>query len=318
MGLQAKSMVVDSLRKGSILIIMALVIAVSAILFPSFYKLTNLLNILNQSSYIGIVSVGQTFVVLGGGIDLSVASVMSCINVMLASLTLGKDALTPQVILLLLLVGAIIGFINGVTIVKRKVPAFVITLGMGVILNGLRLILTNGAPFGYIPPMVRFLGSGKIGVIPVAFMVFLLVVILSQIALRSMVFGRQLYAVGVNEKAAHSMGVNTDRVRIVSYVVCSVLAALSAIILSGYINTADNWSAKGLDLDSVAAVVIGGTMLEGGKGGVVYTMAGVLLIALVSNLIVYAGLAIEMQLVAKALIFIIAVAIYNSLSKRNA
>lgn len=299
-----------NLRKGSIFIILVLVVAVSGIIFPPFYKVDNLLNILNQSSYIGVVSVGQTFVILGGGIDLSVASVMSCVNVLLATLTLGKDALTVQAIVFLLAFGAVVGFVNGVIIVKRKVPAFVITLGMSVILNGLRLLYTNGAPFGYISPIVRFLGAGRIATIPVSFALFVIIVVIGHVLLRKMTFGRKLYAVGVNEKAAFSMGINTDRIRIMTYVICSMLAAASGIILSGYINTADNWSAKGMELDSIAAVVLGGTLLEGGRGGVTYTMAGVILIALVSNLIVFAGLAIEMQLIVKALIFIIAITIY--------
>jgi len=316
--LPTKATLKGSLRRNSILTILLVFLAGSAILFPSFYKLNNILNILCQSSYIGIVSLGQTFVVLGGGIDLSVASLMSCINVLLANLTLGKDAAVPWTIPVLLLVGAGIGLVNGFIIVKRRVPAFVVTLGVAVVLNGLRLILTNGAPFGYIPRSVRFLGSGKLGIIPVAFLVFLLVMVVSHVVLKKAIFGRHLYAVGVNEKASHSMGIRTDGVRIASYVICSVMAALSAVILSGYINTADNWSAKGMDLDSIAAVVLGGTMLEGGRGGVIYTMIGVLLIGLVTNVIVYAGLAIEIQLIAKALVFILAVALYHGLARTKA
>ena len=300
------------LKKGGIYLILLLLVGVSSIISPDFYHFKNIFNILEQSSFKGIVSLGQTLVILGGGIDLSVASVMSCVNVLLAAITLGRNEVTLQAILICLVFGSLIGLINGVIIVKRGVPAFIVTLGMMIILQGLRLIYTKGAPWGYIPSIIRFLGVGRImGSFPISFIIFLIIAVLSYIVLKKMIFGRQLYAVGVNERAAHSTGVNTDLIRIITYVVCGLLAAVSGIILSGYINTADNWAAKGYELDSIAAVVVGGTMLEGGTGGVSGTVAGIILIALVTNLMVFAGLGIEMQLIGKSLIIIASISLYR-------
>jgi ribose/xylose/arabinose/galactoside ABC-type transport system permease subunit len=298
-------------KKGGIYLILLILVGVSSIISPDFYHSKNIFNILEQSSFKGIVSLGQTLVILGGGIDLSVASVMSCVNVLLAAFTLGRNEVTLQAIFICLVFGSLVGLINGVIIVKKGVPPFIVTLGMMIILQGLRLIYTKGAPWGYIPSIIRFLGVGRImGSFPISFIIFLIIAGLSYIVLKNMIFGRQLYAVGVNERAAHSSGVNTDLIRIITYVVCGLLAAVSGIILSGYINTADNWAAQGYEFYSIAAVVVGGTMLEGGRGGVHGTVAGVILIALMTNLMVFAGLGIEMQLIGQSLILIAGISLY--------
>jgi len=299
------------LQKGGAYIALFLLVGVGAMISPAFYKPRNIFNMLEQGSSLGVVSIGQTFVILGGGIDLSVASVMACTNIIIASLTEGRDEIVLPVIFLCLFFGSLIGLINGVFIVKRRVPAFIMTLGMMIILQGARFVYTKGAPYGYIPSIVRFSGVGRIGpLLPCSLIIFVIIAVLSYVILTKITFGRRLYCSGANEKAAYVTGVNTDLIKIITYVVSGFLAVVGGIILSGYLGTADNWAGKGYELDSIAAVVVGGTTFEGGVGGVIGTIAGVLLITIMSNLLLLLGLKIETQLIGKSIIIIAAVALY--------
>jgi ribose transport system permease protein len=207
--------------------------------------------------------------------------------------------------------GAVFGLINGLLITKRKVAPFIATLGMAIVITGAQLVWTNGAPKGDMPDLIRFLGRGGVGPIPAALIVFTILSIVAAFVLRRTVFGRRVYAVGGNAEAARLSGTNTDRVIIGVYVISGVMAALGGIILGGFIGVSDNWVGKGLELDSIAAVVIGGTSLFGGRGGVSGTAAGVILLTILLNLVLLLGLPVEVQLVVKGLVIIGAVTVYT-------
>lgn len=297
-------------RRFGIFLALALLIIISAILSPGFLKSNNLLILSRQASMLGIVAVGQTFVILTGGIDLSVASVMAAVSVVTANMMEGQDTRVLPISLLCLAIALLVGLINGVMITKLKIAPFIMTLGMILIVQGGRFLYTGGAPKGSIPPAVRFWGRGLIGPIPTSVIVLTVISVIAFIVLRETTFGRQIYAVGGNAEVARLSGVNVDRVTTAAYVICSFLAGVAGLVLTGYIGHADNWLGRGYDLDSIAAVVVGGASLEGGRGSVVRTIAGVLIIAILFNIVLRLVLPEETQRIVKGVAILGAVALY--------
>jgi ribose/xylose/arabinose/galactoside ABC-type transport system permease subunit len=309
---QAVWRIQDFVRRFGIYLALLLLIVVSTILSPGFLKSKNLLVLSRQASMLGIVAVGQTFVILGGGIDLSVASVMAVVSVLTANLMEGQDSRVLPISLACLALATLIGLINGTMITKFKIAPFIMTLGMILIVQGARFVYTGGAPKGSIPPIIRFWGRGLIGPIPTSVIIFILVVVVAAIVLSKTTFGRQIYAVGGNAKVAHLSGVHVDRVVIATYAICSFLAGLAGLVLTGYIGLADNWLGRGYELDSIAAVVIGGASLQGGRGNIWGTVAGVLIIAILFNIVLRLTLPEETQRIIKGATILAAVAIYSA------
>lgn len=299
-----------SLKKYGIFIFLLGLILIASIISPVFLAPKNISDILQQSAALGMVSIGQTFVILVRGLDLSVASIMAGVAVIVAENTDGQDVLLLPVATICLLFGALVGLANGLLITKRQVPPFMATLGMMIILQGMRFIYTKGAPKGDFPPFLRSLGTGDILGIPISVIVLVIITILAIILLKNTVFGRQVYAVGGNIKTAHLSGFSTDRVIIACYVVSGFLAAVAGLFLAGWIGIADNWVGKGYELDSVAAVVMGGTSFAGGIGGVSGTTAGVLIMIALYNLLLLLQLPIQLRHIIKGTILIIAASFY--------
>ncbi|MBE0478180.1 ABC transporter permease [Candidatus Aerophobetes bacterium] len=297
-------------RYGSYVVLILLVI-VSGILQPIFFHPRNIFNLLLRASPLGIVAVGQLIVVLGGGIDLSVASLMATTNIIAAAGMLGRNELCLPVSLICLGVGALVGLTNGVLITKRGIPPFIMTLGMMILLQGIRFVWTRGAPRGTIPSLLRFIGTGRIWIIPTAVLVFGLVAGVGAIILYYTTYGRQLYATGGNRQAAKLSGINVDKVIIISYVICGFLAALAGLVLTGYLGLADNWAGKGYELESIAAVVVGGAYLMGGRGTIEGTIAGVLIMSILVNMVLLLNLDVELGMIVQGIVLIGAVAFYK-------
>jgi ribose transport system permease protein len=189
---------------------------------------------------------------------------------------------------------------------------------MVLVVNGVRFLYTKGMPKGSVPPLLQFWGRNEvIGGIPGALVVWVVVTILVWIVMRRTTFGRRLYAVGGNPQASHLSGVNVNGVIVAAYTLCSLLAGIGGLVLTGYAGQADNWMGRGYDLNAIAAVVIGGTVFEGGKGGVLGTVAGVLIIMVLFNLVLLMGLDEETQRIVKGLAILLAVALYARLRARR-
>lgn len=306
-----------SVKKYGIFIFLAGLILTASLISPVFLAPKNISDILQQTAALGMVSIGQTFVILVRGLDLSVASVMATVAVIVAYNTGGQDVLLFPVAMFCLLFGGLVGLANGLLITKRQVPPFMATLGMMIIIQGLRFIYTKGAAKGDFPPLLRYLGTGDILGVPISVIVLAVITVLAIIILTKTVFGRQVYAVGGNIRTAHLSGFNTDRVTISCYVISGVLAAVAGLFLAGWIGIADNWVGKGYELDSVAAVVMGGTSFEGGIGGVSGTIAGVLIMVTLYNLVLLLQLPVQIQFIVKGAILIIAAAFYTHKSQRK-
>jgi ribose transport system permease protein len=291
------------------LIGLAVALLAAALVTPEFYSGTNLVNVLRQAAILGIVAIGQTFVLLTGGIDLSVGGVMGMSMIIAAQISGGDDSSLPAAVLVALLMGVVVGCVNAFLIVSRYVPPFVATLATFILLEGARDAWTRGIPSGAIPDALQFLGQKNIAFIPVPAMILLLVGAAGIFALRRTTYGRSLYAVGSNSRAAYMSGIRVRLHKSSAYVICSVLAAVAGLVLSGYIGYVDRYLGQGFELDSIAASVVGGVSLAGGKGGVGGALAGVGLLAVLTNIVIFLNLGESAQLFVKGAVIIAAVAL---------
>ncbi|UCE53134.1 MAG: ABC transporter permease [Desulfobacterales bacterium] len=286
------------------------VLIIAAILSPQFFKLQNLFNILRQASALGLLAIGQTVVVIAGGIDVSVAAIMQLAGVTIAEITKAQDKLVFVAIVTVLFMGTAIGFGNGLLVAKRKVQPFVSTLFVGLLVTGLRLLVTKATPSGGLPAFIRFLGSDSLGPIPNAVIIFGCTALMINFILSKTTLGRSIYAVGGNPATAFFSGVKVDRITIFSYMLCGFLAAIAGLVLVGYLGYADQNIGIGYEWDSIAAVAVGGVVLGGGRGKISGTIAGVLLMTVLLNLVLILKLSVEYQFVIRGVVIIAAVAFY--------
>jgi len=281
------------LLKGGPIVALFLLIIYLSFATPYFFTVGNFLNIIRQSSINAILAVGQTMVIISAGIDLSVGAVLA-LSASMSAVAVSYWGLNLSVgILLGLGTGALIGFITGVIITKGRIPDFIATLAMMTTARGLALILTQGLPVpshftalklvGYLPQGLIWLGSGDIMGIPVPALVIVVITILGWLILTSTTLGRAIYAVGGNQEAARISGISFVRTKIIVYTIMGLLTAVAGIVLTGRLNSANALMADGAELQSIAAVVIGGTNLFGGEGGVIGTVIGAFIMGVLGN-----------------------------------
>lgn len=270
----------------------------------------NILNILRQVSISALIAFGMTFVILTGGIDLSVGSTLALTGAVAATmLASGIDPVLT--ILAALLLGAVLGAVNGVIIAKGKVAPFIATLATMTIYRGLTLVYTDGRPVSDLGNEITFqmLGKGYFFGIPVPVCTMILAFIVLYVIMHKTTFGRRVYAVGGNEAASKLSGINVDRVKIAVYSLTGMLAALSALILTSRLNSAQPTAGTSYELDAIAAVVLGGTSLTGGKGWIFGTLVGALIIGVLNNGLNLIGVSSFFQQVVKGIVILIAVLI---------
>jgi len=299
-------------EKYGIYIFLGLLLLVASAVSPAFLRPQNLRDILNQVAPLAVVGIGQTFVILSGneGIDLSVASVMATSAVIASVMTGGQDALFLPALLVCLFFGAFLGLINGLFITKQKCPPVLTTLSMMIIIDGVRLLCTGGAPKGDFPPVMRFLGTSTIGPFPASLVALALLTAASGVVLRKTVLGRQIYATGGNINTARLCGYRTDRLLTLVYMISGFMAAIAGIFLGGWIGVVDKWVGKGYEIDSIAVVVMGGTSFEGGRGGVFGTIAGVFIVMILYNLVLLLHLPVFSQYIVKGAVIVFAAYFY--------
>ena len=298
---------IDRIPGLAIWLVVAALMVLARLISASFWDPTHLLNVLRQASGLGILTLGQTLVIITGGIDLSNGMVVTLVDVLAAGILKGKDTLLVPVLLLTIGLGTMIGLINGLLITKVKIPPLVCTLGMFGILKGIAYIYTGGAPKGDVPPSLKFIGEGFVGPVPTQVFFLLGFFILIYLIIHKTPYGRKIYAVGGNIRAAHHSGINTDRIIISVYMISSILAALTGLILAGYIGTGSLKIGDGLNFNSVAAAVVGGTIFSGGIGSVFGGMGGALFLAILISMLRFLGLPYENQLMVQGVILAIAI-----------
>lgn len=305
-----------ALEKSAIYLILLAIIIAASIISPVFLAQRNMLNMLRLASILGIVAIGQTFVILTGGIDLSVASVMSLMSILSTNMMQGRPELVISTVLVCLGISLAIGLANGLLVTQVRIPSFIVTVGMLLIVQGIRFVYSGGVPKGSVPSGFRFLGTGVVGGIPTLVLIVIGLGIVGALLLGSTLLGRAVYATGGNVRAAKLSGIRVDVVQIVSYMLCSLWAGIAGLLLTAWIGVADNWLGRGYELDSIAAAVIGGAALSGGKGSVWGSLAGALVIAILYNIVVLVGLDEAFQRVVKGVVIIGAVALYARLGTR--
>ena len=296
------------LGRYGILIAYVIFVIVASILSPRFLTPVNILNIVRQVSIFGILAIGQTFVILTGGIDLSVGAVLALVVVLTGGL-LPQIGILPTV-LVALLVGTTMGAINGLGITKGNVQPFVMTLGMTGIARGLAYMYTGGMPIPVLDKQFLFLGNGYLlKTIPLPALIFVSLVTLGALILRFTPFGRYIYAIGSNAEAARLSGINVEMNKIAVYGLCGFLAAIAALLYASQLAVAPPIAGEGYELDAIAAVVVGGADMLGGEGGIFGTFLGAVIIGSLSNILNLTGVSPFVQKLAKGALIIAAVII---------
>jgi len=296
-----------ALQKYGLLIAFAVICLILSLLSPAFLTAQNGINVLRQISINAILAIGVTVVILTGGIDLSLGSVVAVTGVLAA--TLAHPGAYPLIVPIAagILGGVLIGAVNGLVITRFRVAPFIVTLGMMTIARGGALILSKGRPVSNLSDAFNFIGNGSVWGVPVPVLILAGVFLVSHFVLRQTTFGRYVYAVGGNEEAARASGIGTHKIKIACYSICAGLAGLAGIVQASRITTGQPNAGISYELDAIAAVVIGGTSLSGGLGGVAGTILGALIIGTLNNGLDLLNVSSYYQQVIKGLIIIGAV-----------
>ncbi|GFI12433.1 ribose import permease protein RbsC [Lachnospiraceae bacterium] len=294
-------------KYGVLFILLALVIFFS-FAAPMFFSVTNLFNISKQVAIMAILSVGMTFVLLTGGIELSMGSVISLGVVLISKMV--TEAGLPIAVSMLAAVGSatVLGFLDGLIIAKIKVPPLIITLGMQIFLYGFTYTICNGQPVYGIPVSLKWIGQTYLaGIIPVSAVLMLLVILIGHFILTKTYLGRYFYAIGSNEETAKLSGINADKIRILAYTFCGCLVGIASIVMLGRIGSGQPSAGDGYEMDVLTGCVLGGVSLNGGKGNVAKAFAGILVIGVLSNGMALMGLDSFAQKMVKGVVLMLAV-----------
>jgi ribose/xylose/arabinose/galactoside ABC-type transport system permease subunit len=319
---------VSVLGKFAPLIFLAILVVILSVLRPNFLSAFNLFNVMRQISFIGILAVGMTFVILTAGIDLSVGSLLALSGIICATVAKGSRSLLEggvtdsggvRVLLAALaaiLVGMLIGLLQGSLTARAGIPAFIVTLGGLGAWRGATLLWTNGQPISSFSDDFKFWGQGFIGPLPVPVIFFIAIVIIGQIILKYTQYGRWIYALGGNPEASRLSGLNVKMLTTSVYVISGFCAGLAGFLLTSRLNSAEQVAGQGYELQAIAAVVIGGTSLFGGQGGMIGTLIGAMLIGVLNNGLVILNVSPYYQQIVIGAIIVLSVYI-DQLAKRR-
>ncbi|MCA9876970.1 MAG: ABC transporter permease [Thermomicrobiales bacterium] len=292
---QRRTDLVSVLGKFAPLIFLAVLVVILSLLRPNFLSAFNLFNVMRQISFIGILAVGMTFVILTAGIDLSVGSLLAFAGIVCASVAKGSRSLLEGGVtdsggvrvliaaVAALLTGVVIGLLQGSLIARAGIPAFIVTLGGLGAWRGATLLWSDGQPISSFSDDFKFWGQGFVGPLPVPVIFFLAMVIIGQVILKYTQYGRWIYALGGNPEASRLSGLNVKGLTTSVYVISGFCAGLAGFLLTSRLNSAEQVAGQGYELQAIAAVVIGGTSLFGGQGGMIGTLIGAMLIGVLNN-----------------------------------
>jgi ribose/xylose/arabinose/galactoside ABC-type transport system permease subunit len=303
------------LRYGT-LIALVLLVAFAAFASPRFLSMVNLTNVLRQTSIVGVLAIGMTFVILTAGIDLSVGATLALSVVLLGGI-LEQTGSLPLALITCVFAGMGVGLANGLGVTLGRVQPFVMTLGMLGIARSLAFLYTSGQPIPILHKEFLRFGIGYVGGIPIPSIVFIGLLLVAFFVLRYTPFGRSVYAVGSNEEAARLSGIAVGRVKALVYVISGATAGIAAILYGAQFASAAPIAGEGYELDAIAAVVVGGTSLFGGQGGVMGTFLGALIIGILSNILNLMGVSPFAQPLAKGALIIVAVWIVGRGQRRG-
>ena len=289
-----------------------LIFVITGIVNPLFFSIDNIINMLRNSAFVFIIGVAMTYVFIGGGLDLSVGSNLALGGV-IAGLALLANIPIWICVLLGVLASSAVGFMNGIFIARFKIPSFIVTLGMMYIARGIVQFLTRGNPVYPLPSNFNFLGQGFIAGIPVVVVVAVVLGIIGHIVLETTVFGMSIFAMGGNRETARVYGINVIRVSILTYVFNGIASGLTGVLTAARLGSALSNAGTGMELQVIAAVIIGGTSLFGGSGSILGTAIGAMIMSVIANGMVFLKISIYLQAVVIGAIIILAVGLdqYN-------
>ncbi len=290
----------------SIFFILAALIIFLSIAKPVFISSDNLVNILRQVSMVAILAIGMTFVLISGEIDLSVGSLAALSGIM-ATLAMKAEVPVPLAILLGIAIAGACGAVNGVLTTFCRIPSFIVTMGMLNIARGVVLVITNSYPITGLPDSFAVIGRGYVGAVPVPVIIMAVAYVIGLFVFKFTKFGRNTYAIGGNMDAARLSGVPVKRNKVLIFTVCGVTAGLTGIILSSRMFSGQPSAGQGMELDAIAACVIGGTSTIGGKGRLWGSLLGALIMGIITNGMNLLGVSTNWQLIVQGMIIILAV-----------
>ncbi|VTS34551.1 ribose ABC transporter permease [Streptococcus pseudoporcinus] len=282
---------------------------VITVINPNFLTKNNLLNLLLQVTANGFIAFGMTFVILTGGIDLSVGSILALSSALTAGM-IAKGIPVGIAVLMALLLGGIFGMLNGLFISYGKLAPFIVSLATMTIFRGATLVYTNGNPItGGLSDsfLFQFIGQGYLFGIPFPVVLMFLIFLILYVLLHKTAFGKSVYALGGNEKAAYISGVKLNKVKLIIYTISGMMAAMSGLIITSRLSSAQPTAGTSYEMDAIAAVVLGGTSLSGGKGRLIGTLIGALIIGVLNNGLNIIGISAFWQQVVKGVVILIAV-----------
>jgi ribose transport system permease protein len=288
---------------------LVLLVVVTSLFSPGFLSESSIRSTVILAAFVGIAALGQSFVIFGAGIDLSIPWVLNAAAIIVTFASKGQDAALVWAVPLVLAAGALVGFINGIGIAILKVPAIIMTLASNIIIQGLVLVVSGGSPPPSTPQLIQYLAVGRIGPVPVIAFIWAALTVVATILLSKTSFGRHLYAVGTNADVSVHSGVPVQRTTIMTYVISGLTAALTGILLTGYSRQAYLGMGDSYLFTSVAAVALGGASILGGSGHYLGTVAGALVLTVLSGLLPALNLSSGALLVVYGVIIIVTVSI---------
>ena len=309
--------IISGLQRASGLFLLILVATIFTLLSDRFLTVSNLTNIALQTSVVAIATIGMTLTMLTAGIDLSVGSIAALSGALVAGFMMRNNISMPLAIALGIAIGSSLGAINGILTVYGKLPPFVSTLAMLGVARGFTLVYTEGRPISGLDKTFTFLGSGHLGPVPMPVVIWIAVLLILFFILKYTNFGLYIYAIGGNEETARLAGIPTNRIKVIVYALSGALASITGILLTARLWSAQPQMAAGLELDAIAASVLGGVSLFGGVGSVVGASIGALIVGMLGNGLDLLRVPSYYQQVIKGVVFILAV-IFDMYAKRQA
>lgn len=295
---------------GNALLALIILIIVLSFLSPYFFTLSNFINIFRQSAPLAMVALGITIVIISGGIDLSVASNISLNNVILAMLIVKFGLKLPYAIVLVFLLGIALGLFNGFLVTILKIPPIIATLSTSISFSGIAFAITQGYSINLpVHSPIKYLGSGKIWLIPISIIIVLIVYFITQLLLQNTGFGRITYGLGGNVEAVYLSGISVRKYTLIIYMVCGFFAAFASILLTGRVANGHPNGGAGMEMDAIAAAVLGGTSIFGGVGNVWGTLVGVMTMTIILNGLNLLNINPYIQIIIKGLVIAAAVGI---------
>lgn len=304
------------IRESAVFLVLLVIIITFSFLSPQFFKFSNFVTILRQISILAIVSAGMTVVLISGGIDLSVGSIVSVVSVLTSMAAVNLGLPVGGAIVIGLLIGLFMGLFNGILITSTGMPPMIGTLATQIAFRGLGFIVCDGASIYHLPEAFKVFGQGYLGPIPVPVIIMAAVLLISAFVLGKTYIGRHFYAVGSNAEATRLCGLDTKKIQVLAYAVCGFLSAVGGIIMTSRVNSGQPKAGDGYEMDVLTACVVGGISINGGEGKVRHIIVGVLIIGVLSNGLTIVGVNEYWQQVAKGMILAAAVA-FDSIQKKK-